>query len=268
MTRYDLTRPPVEDEREALARLYDLDLSDDPGDLDLYLALATRADGPVLEFAAGSGRLAVPLAAAGHRVTAVDIDPAMVARGRRLAGRAGQATAARLRWVEADLMGLRLPDAGEYALAFIGLNSLLALGSRETQREALRTLAAHVRSGGIVAVDVWQPDLDDLARFDGRLLLEWMRDDPETGEQVTKIASAQHDAPNQAVTVTTIFEASQPGASPRRWLRTDRMRLVSADELGGFAADAGLEIEVMAGGYDLEPIAPGSDRAVLVAVRR
>ena len=47
----------------ALARLYDLDLVEDPGDLDLYLALADRADGPILELAAGTGRLAVPLAA-------------------------------------------------------------------------------------------------------------------------------------------------------------------------------------------------------------
>ena len=37
----------------ALARLYDLDLDDDPGDLDLYLALAARAGGPILELAAG-----------------------------------------------------------------------------------------------------------------------------------------------------------------------------------------------------------------------
>ena len=71
----------------ALARLYDLDLQDDPGDLDLYLALADRADGPVLELAAGTGRLAVPLALAGHQVTAVDIDAAMIDRGRS-AGRA------------------------------------------------------------------------------------------------------------------------------------------------------------------------------------
>ena len=40
---------------------------DDPGDVDLYLALAKRTGGPVLELAAGSGRLAVPLAEAGHQ---------------------------------------------------------------------------------------------------------------------------------------------------------------------------------------------------------
>ncbi len=62
-------------ERRRLARYYDLDLQDDPGDLDLYLAMAERTGGPVLELAAGSGRLAVPLARAGYAVTAVDNDP-------------------------------------------------------------------------------------------------------------------------------------------------------------------------------------------------
>jgi 2-polyprenyl-3-methyl-5-hydroxy-6-metoxy-1,4-benzoquinol methylase len=64
----------------ALARLYDLDLSEDPGDIELYLALAARTGGPILEIAAGSGRVAVPLAVAGYEVTAVDIDAAMLAR--------------------------------------------------------------------------------------------------------------------------------------------------------------------------------------------
>ena len=85
----------------ALARLYDLDLTEDPGDLDLYLALAERTGGPVLELAAGSGRLAVPLAAAGNRVTAVDLDPAMLARARTFAAREGVGED-RLAFVEAD----------------------------------------------------------------------------------------------------------------------------------------------------------------------
>ncbi len=110
-----------------LARLYDLDLEDDPGDLDLYLALAGRADGPVLELAAGTGRLTVPLAAAGHDVTAVDIDPAMLERGRERARVAG-VSATRIEWVEADLCDLRLPRAGRHALAFLALNSIMLLG--------------------------------------------------------------------------------------------------------------------------------------------
>ena len=81
---------------EALARLYDLDLEQDPGDLDLYLALAARTGGPVLEIAAGSGRVAVPLAAAGYYVTAVDIDPAMLHRAGKAAAGAGSDAAERI----------------------------------------------------------------------------------------------------------------------------------------------------------------------------
>ncbi len=258
--------PRTAAEARALARLYDLDLAEDPGDLDLYLALAARADGPVLELAVGTGRLAVPLAAAGHRVTGVDLDPTMLDRARAAAAAAGVAD--RVELVEADLVGLELPDAGRYALAFIALNSLLLLGTRRAQREALRTLARHLAPGGLAVVDIWQPDAEDLARFDGRLILEYLRPDPETGTQVTKAGSALHDPSSQTVVLTTLYEDGPPGAPAARWLRRDRLRLLSADELAGLAEDAGLEIEIVAGGYDLEPSGATTDRAILVAVRR
>ena len=84
---------------------------------------------------------------------------------------------------------------------------------------------------------------------------------------MTKIGSAQHDAATQSVTLTTIYEESLAGAAARRWLLRDVLRLVSADELRGMAEDAGLTIEVIGGGYDLEPLGPGGERAVLVARR-
>ena len=251
---------------EALARLYDLDLEDDPGDLDLYLALAARADGTILELAAGSGRLAVPLAAAGHPLTAVDLDPAMIERGRARAVHAGLPDG-RLTWVAADLTDLHLPDEGSFAFGFLALNSIMLLPTREAQRAALRTLAGHLASGGLAAVDVWLPDADDLARFDGRVILEWPRTDPETGEVVTKAGSAIHDAATNTITLTSIYEQGRQGGAVQRWVRRDRLRLVSADELASFAVDAGLEVEHIAGGYDLSGIGPGSERAVLVAVR-
>jgi len=251
----------------ALARLYDLDLVDDPGDLDLYLALADRAGGPILELAAGSGRLVVPLAGAGHTVTGVDRDRAMLDRARARARAAGAEVADRLTLIEADLVGLTLPSAGGYGLAFIALNSLLVLPGRAAQRTAVRALADHLAPGGLAVVDVWIPDAEDLGRFDGRISLEWPRLDPETGAIVTKVASAQHDAASATVTLTTIFEEGGQGTQPVRWVRCDRLRLVSADELRGFAEDAGLAVEVIAGDYGLGPIGPGSERAILIAVK-
>ena len=253
----------------ALARFYDLDLEDDPGDLDLYLALADRAEGPVLELAAGSGRLAVPLAAAGHRVTAVDNDRAMLDRARTRAADA-DVRGDRLELLETDLLDLHHPAAGRFGLAFIALNSIMLLATRDAQRRALQVLADHLAPGGIAVVDAWLPDIEDLGRFDGRLLHEWVRADPEAdtpGELVTKTGTAIHDAASGTIVLTAIFDAATQGRPTRRWIRQDRLRLIGADELSAFAEDAGLRVEQLSGGYDLAPLGPGAERAVLVAVR-
>ena len=263
-----MTLPPSDSATAAaLARLYDLDLVDDPGDVELYLALADRARGRVLELAVGSGRIAVPLAAAGHHVTGVDNDPFMLdrARARGAAGLAG--TGGSLKLIEADIVGLALPDGATFEFGYLALNSLMTLGTRSAQQGAIQALADHLGPGGIAAIDVWLPDAEDLARYDGRLILEWARTDPTTGAFVTKTGSAQYDAATGTVALTSVFEEGTQGAPPARWVRQDRLRLVSADELTGFAEAAGLRVETLAGGYDLEPFGPGSDRAVLIAIR-
>ena len=202
---------PTPAEAVALARLYDLDLAQDPGDLDLYMALAGRTGGPILELATGTGRLAVPLAEQGYLVTGVDIDPAMLARAQaRETATRGDAVGG-LRFVIGDARSVRLPDAGRYRLAFLALNSLFIMGSRADQQAAVATLAAHLAPGGLAVVDVWLPDADDLARYDGRLVLEYPRRDPATGQHVVKVGSAVHDAATGTVRLTTIYEEGRPG---------------------------------------------------------
>jgi len=255
----------TESQAAALARLYDLDLSEDPGDLDLLLALAARTGGPILELAVGSGRLAVPLAADGYEITGVDLDGAMLARARRASVAAGKAAARRLHLVDGDARTIRLPEAGTFNLAFIPLNSIFLMGSRAGQATAVATLAAHLAPGGLAVVDAWLPDADDLSRYDGRLVLEWVRRDPETGRTVTKTGSAAYEPATASVRLTTIFEEGHPGEPAMRWVRTDRLRLVAPDELVVFADGAGLEVETLAGDYDLGELGPGSERVVLVA---
>ena len=249
----------------ALARLYDLDLADDPGDLDLLLALAARADGPILELAVGSGRLAVPLAGERYEVTGVDIDAEMLARARAAADTAGKAVTRRLHLVEGDARTIRLASAGAFGLAFIPLNSIFLLGTRADQAAAVVTLAEHLAPGGIAVVDAWLPDAEDLSRYDGRLVLEWVREDPETGRTVTKTGSAHYDPTTSSVRLTTIFEEGLAGEPVIRWVRRDRLRLVTPDDLVAFAEAAGLEIEELAGDYEMGDLAFGSERVVMVA---
>jgi SAM-dependent methyltransferase len=261
--------PPRDPETaEALARLYDVDLLEDPGDLDLYLALAARTGGPILEIASGTGRVALPLAEAGYEVTAVDVDPAMIARAEKSATAAGPTSRQRLEFVRSDLVGLALPGGPRFQLAILALNSILLLATRERQRQALETMARHLAPGGLAVVDAWVPSADELARYDGRTALEYVRTDPEGGLMVTKVTAATHEPTTGQVELTVMYEEGDQGAPARRWIRQDRLRLLDADELRSLAEAAGLEIEALAGDYDLSPVDAHDERVILVARRR
>lgn len=254
---------------EAIARLYDLDLSADPGDVELFQALARRTGGPIVELAVGSGRIAVPLAEDGHHVVGVDLDPAMLARARARLSTAGARARSRLELVEGDLADAHANAAvrasGPYQLAILALNSILILNTPERQRAALRSMAGLLAPGGLAVVDTWIPIPADLTAFDGRLSLDWLRTDPETGNEVAKQSAAWFDPVARVVTLVTLFDEGRPGEAPVRWARNDVLRFVTVDELISYATDAGLQVEQVAGDHELNPLAPGSDRAVLLA---
>lgn len=249
----------------ALARCYDLDMLDEQPDVDLYLALASRTGPPVLELAAGSGRLAVPLATAGHRVVGVDIDVHMLQRARDLwARQRGRRAVRALELIEADLLGLDL--GRRFRLVMLALNGLLLLPGLEAQSRALEVMAAHLEPGGLAVVDIALLDALDLALYDGRLTLEWQRTDVETGQLVTKFTSARYEAHSASVELTQIFDAADIGGGPlTRLTRTDRLSFLSAEQLVSMARAAGLEPVDVGGDHLLAPVGPVSTRVVLVA---
>ena len=259
------TERPRESRAAAIARLYDLDLAEEPGDVDLYVAMAQRTGGPILELGVGSARVAVPLAEAGHGVVGVDLDRAMLDRARARAAASGVS----IELIEGDLLRLAaLPEvvrSGPYKLAIFPLNSILLLASPDAQRAALAGMSSALAPGGLAVVDTWLATPADLGALDGRLSHEWLRTDPETGLEVTKTVAAWYDPVRRMVTLTSIFDEGAPGEPPLRWTRQDAMRLVTVDELVSYAEAAGLEIERLAGDYDLTPLDAGSDRVVLVA---
>src|SRR4030095_13249564 len=66
-----------------LAQLYDLEHDEFTADADLYISLAQRTGGPILEVACGTGRILAPLARRGLSVVGFDSSPDMLARASR-----------------------------------------------------------------------------------------------------------------------------------------------------------------------------------------
>jgi SAM-dependent methyltransferase len=236
-------------------------------DVDLYLELAKEVGGPVLELAAGTGRVAIPLARAGYRVVAVDIDPAMLARAGDAWGSAAAAQRAngdgQLELVEADLTLFRSDE--RFGLVILALNSFMLLADVPARQAALVTMRSHLRPGGIAVVDVVTPDDDEFATYDGRLQLEWVREDRSRSELVTKLMSARLDSDRGAVELTQLFDVSPiRGGAVRRVVRTDALHLVTASDLRALALSAGFGRADLKGDHRLTRHAPGSPRAILI----
>lgn len=249
----------------ALARYYDLDVMDINYDAELYQQLAQSVGGPVLELGVGSGRLGIPLALAGHYVVGIDNDTAMLdrARGTWLAVRGGM-EADRFTAVEGDFLTYR-SDA-TFGLAFVAVNTFLLMEDDASRLALLETMRTHLRPGGIAAAEMDIPDAASLETYDGRLHLEWLRTDPETGDQVTKTICARHDSEAGTMELTQIYETTPAnGGVLSRVTKTDLLHLISPEHLVDLARQAGLGEAQLKGDHLPTPYGAGSHRAILVA---
>jgi len=248
--------------RAALARFYDLDVADESDDVAMYLALASAIDGPVLELACGSGRIAIPLAVAGNQVTGVDNDPFMLDRARSAWQNRQPAVDAvegrSLDLIEADMTSASL--ATRFDLVILGFNSILLLPDKALQQKAIQTMRRHAGRDGRVVIDVWLPTQEDLALYDGRTRTDWTRADDATGQRVTKKTAATYDPASRRATVQTTFETPAT-----LFEQSHEVRFVTADEVAEMLEIAGLQPEVMAGDYAMNDYNPHSERLIAIA---
>src|SRR5690606_23293186 len=95
---------------------------------------------------AGTGRVALDLAARGHDVTAVDAERDLLAALARRAAARGLA----VRTVVCDARELDLGDA-RFALCIVPMQTIQLLGAREGRAAFLARARAHLRPGGVLA---------------------------------------------------------------------------------------------------------------------
>jgi SAM-dependent methyltransferase len=127
---------------------HDLECGGYRADLPLWRELAGPPGGPtrdpILDIGAGSGRVALELARAGHRVSAVDLD------GELLDALRARAFGLDVEVIRADARALELPHR-EFGLCLAPMQTVQLLGGSEGRLEFLRRARAHLRPGGLLA---------------------------------------------------------------------------------------------------------------------
>lgn len=256
---------PETDRAERLARYYDLDFADVAYDAELYQRLAHETGGPVLEMGVGSGRIAIPLALAGHEVLGIDVEPAMLERARRRWARLrGRAAAGRLRLQLGDFTTYR--SSRRFGLALMAVNTFLLTQDDEERLAVLTVMREHLRDDGVAVIEFGTPDEAELDRYDRRLQHEWLRLDPETGEQVSKTISADYDAADGTLRLTHIYEWTPAAGGPLgRVTSSDLLHLADPADLARLSRQAGFARVDLRGDHLLSPYGAGSQRVILVA---
>ncbi len=114
--------------------------------------LAALAEGGAsLEFAIGTGRIAIPLRQRGVPVAGIEIAPAMLAQLRTKADEAS------IPAVLGDMTTATVP--GKYTLVFLVFNGISNVESQEQQIECFRNAARHLQPGGRFVIELWVPQI-------------------------------------------------------------------------------------------------------------
>jgi SAM-dependent methyltransferase len=130
-------------------------------DVPFYVDLARETDGPLVELAVGTGRVAIPVAlATGRTVIGIDSSPAMLAQARTAAAEAG----ATLDLREGDMRDLTLEEPA--GLIYCPFRSLLHLPTWADRRRTFERVAAALRPGGRFAWNVFTFDHHIAATMD------------------------------------------------------------------------------------------------------
>lgn len=245
---------------DAFARYYDADFGQIDDDLPFYRELARRADGPILELMCGSGRLLVPLARAGYRITGVDISAGMLERARIHLEAAG--LSGRVELLEADVC-VHVP-AGPFKLAIIALNSFMHLTRTIDQLAVLERIHSALAPGGLLVLDLFNPNPHTLAELQSEMVLDktFLLDD---GTRVQKFVVQQTDMAFQFSHVTFIYDELDAENRVRRATMPFTMRWVYRYELEHLLARTGFALETVYGSYDLDDYASDSELMLVVA---
>lgn len=239
-------------EYDSVAYVYDLEYAHDY-DLPFWLSLAEREAGPVIEWGAGTGRIAVPLAAAGHDVTAVEVSAGMVDRGREK----GQAVG----WILGDMRDAK-PERS-YGLAVCAFNSFLCLGSTEDALAFLRNSHERLVPGGLLGIEVSAFSPEELAGG-AELRHDFTRE--LLGGSLDRFSISTYDAATQLMHMRLFYERYDgSGSFENRMAQDLTIRTTNRDELLLMLRLTGFGAEEVYGDFEGGPFDSASDHLIVLA---
>lgn len=230
-------------------------------DIPMYVEMAQKSGGPVLEMGCGTGRILIPIARCGIEICGLDMSDDMLRQLRKSLSHEPQVVQDRVRILHGDIRAARAP--GEFALVTAPFRVTQHLLTREDQKAWLRNVRRHLRPGGELVFDVFNPDFAHMTGPRDRLELER----PAAGNAVLRRYSeflARFDTQVLEITLTWAIEDKSGQRIYERKAQFE-MRWYTRPELENLLELEGFEVLDFWGSFGREPFGAGSTEQVVRA---
>lgn len=246
----------------SIAELYDLEHDDFDADIELLLNFAEVVGDPILELGCGSGRLLIPLAESGFRVTGLDNSLPMLERAKAAIREAG--VGERVTLFEADMRQADSAPGGPFGLVIFSLNSLMHLTTIEDQRAALAAAHRALDPRGQLIIDTLNPSVEQVRDLlDGPHHEGWW--ELPDGSVIDKWSHRKPSATPQVIDTLLWYDRTWPEGQVSRTRSAFPLRYVHPSELALMLELSGFVEPMFYGSYDLDPFDPESDRLLVTA---
>jgi len=241
------------DDYAAIAELYDhVTIYRERPDVAFFVAAAREAGSPVLELGCGSGRVLIPTARAGLEIVGLDSSPSMLAVCRRDLEQATAAVRARASLVEGDMR--RFDLGATFSLVTLPFRPFQHLVTVEDQLACLAAIRRHLRPGGRLILDLFNPSLEALTGPVGEESApEAEFAMPDGRRVIRRFRIVARDRATQVSQVELIYDVAHPDGRAERLIHAFAMRHLFRFEAEHLLARAGFAVAELYGGYDKAP---------------
>ena len=237
------------------ARRYDAENDDYSADIPFYVERAKQTGGPVLEIGCGTGRVTLPIAREGIEIVGLDVAPSMLARLREKAAK----EKLDIELIEADCRAFALDR--QFALIICPFSAIQHLYDRASLEAFLDCVRIHLAARAPLIFDVFNPNVEILARRAAETMTIFSFTEENSGEEVFVEETTDYDDAAQISHVTWYLTG---GGSDAIRVEEIDLRCFYPQELDMLLHYNRFEIIEKLGTFTGEPFSSGLGRQIVV----
>ncbi len=237
-------------------------------DIDFYVGYSRKIRGKTLELGCGAGRVLIPTAIAGCKITGLDLSPFMLKKCQEKIEQQPKKVQELIRIVEGNMVDFDIDE--RFSLVTTPFRPFQHLISTEEQRGCLKCVHRHLDAGGLLILDLFHPFLpalyDPNYQFETKDVAERKLPDGRKIRRTDRSPVVHRD--KQYLECEFIYHISYPDGRKERHVHSFPFRYFFRYEVEHLLELSGFRVLELFGDFDCSPFSQDSPEMIFVAEKK